>query len=811
MLLNYFKIAVRILTRNRLVSSINIFGLALALSGSLLITMFISDELSYDRYHEQADHIYRVTRNYVRNDGSPHMHLGHLAAPFGPLLKSDFPDVIESVRTTGPFSPSISIDDDGASRDLEFQNGYFAEASLFKVFSIEILSGNSTTPLEQPFTIMLSDEAALRHFGDEDVVGKHVSFYGQPIEVTGTYRAFPNQSHWHPDVLISFSTLYDENIYGAEKMKDSWENNSFFTYILVSDDFDPEKTAQLFPSFIDRHMPADGDGRRRSASTNLFLQPVTSIHLHSHLDSEAEPNGNINHVYAMGSIGFFLIIIACFNFINLSTARATQRAKEVGLRKVSGALRKQLIFQYISESTLITFFAMIVAIAMASACLSWLNDFTGKAISINDYLNLNTFILLAAFVVVVGALAGLYPAFVISAYKPALVLKGQGGSARDGGRIRKGLVVIQFSISIIMIIATLVTYQQLQFLSNTDLGYNKDQIVVLPLTEEADERYDAFYNEMTAHPAIVNAARSNRMPTVRLLETNNIETVDAPEPKKVVMKIVSVDQHFFDTYDIPVIRGRNFSKPIKRNDSFSGKLRNGFILNERACKLLGWSIDDAVGKELLNGGARASVTGVVKDFHFESLHEPIAPIVFITYTGFRQVSVRLSASAMQEGIGHIGKIWRQFVTHEPFKYEFLNERYGSLYKSETSQQELFVIFAVLAVFIASLGLFGLATFNAVQRSKEVSIRKVLGASVQSILQLLSKEIIVLVLIANIIAWPVAWYLMQKWLGEFAYRVEMDITTFIIAGLLTMVVTIITISTQTLRAALKNPAMMLRNE
>lgn len=810
MLFNYLKIAVRLLTRNKLISMINIFGLALALTGSILIAIFIQDELSYDRYHENADRIYRVTRNYVRPDGSEHMHLGHLAAPFGPLLKNDFPDILESVRALGPFSPAMIPGETGESKSVEFENAYFIEPSVFKIFSLEILSGNKSTALDRPLTMMLSDKAAQQYFGHADVIGTKVRFYNRIVEITGTYKALPNQSHWHPNVLISFSTLNDEFFYPG-KLQNNWEDNSFLTYILVNDVFDPVKTRQAFPSFIDSHMPAGNDGRKKSASTNLFLQPLTSIHLYSHLDSEAEANGNINRVYAMGSIGIFLIIIACFNFINLSTARATQRGKEVGLRKVSGALRKQLIFQYISESTLTTLLAMIVAIAIASACLFWLNDFTGKTIDLNGYLNFHTLIILSGFVIVVGAMAGLYPAFVISGYKPAQILKGQGAPVREVGGIRKALVVTQFSISIVMIIATLITYQQLQYLTSKDPGYSKDQIVFFALPDEMDERYDAFYNELIQHPAIVNAARSNRMPTLRLLETNNVEKADGTA-EKVIMKNVSIDQRFFDTYQIPVISGRNFSREIRRDDPFEEKVANGFILNETACELLGWSNDEAVGRELFIGGPKGTVVGVVKDFHFESLHEPIAPIAFITHAGFRLVSVRIAESGMKAGIAHIEKTWKQFVAfNEPFEYEFLNDRYSRLYKNEASQQELFVIFAVLAIFIASLGLFGLATFNAIRRSKEVSIRKVLGASVQSILQLLSREIIILVLMANAVAWPIAWYFMNEWLSGFAYHIEMDIRTYVCAGILTMAVTLITISIQTLKVALTNPATMLRNE
>lgn len=811
MLFNYLKIAVRILTRNKMVSVINICGLALALTGCILIAIFIRDELSYDRYHENADRIYRVTRNYVTPEGSVHMHLGHLAAPFAPLLKNDFPDIIETTRTLGPFNPAMTLEEDSDHKSIEFENGYVADPSVLTLFSIPVLSGNKAQSLQRPNTMMFSDEAARKYFGHANVIGRKLKLDDLTIEITGTYKSFPKQSHWHADFLISFSTLYNEPSYGKEKLENGWENNSFLTYILVDDDFDPIKTQQLLPAFIDKHMPSGDNSRKQSASTNLFLQPLTSIHLHSHLDSEAETNGNINHIYTMGSIGVFLITIACFNFINLSTARATQRGKEVGLRKVSGAQRTQLIFQYISESILIALFAMVIAIAVSSACLPWLNDFTGKSISLNEYLNTRFVLGALAFVAVVGVAAGLYPAFVISAYKPAQVLKGQTGSLAKGSGIRKALVVMQFSISIVMIIATLITYQQLDFVNKKDLGYNKNQVVVFRYPDEIRDHYDAFFQTLTQHPSIKSATRTNRMPTVRLLETNYVERADNPGEKKTIMKNVSIDQHFFETYNIQLVAGKTFSRNIKSEDTFEEKVSNGFILNETAASLLGWSSDEAIGKEIINGDIREKIIGVAKDFHFESLHERIAPIVFITYPEYRQVSVLASGTDMKASLVQMEKVWKQFVTTEPFEYEFINERYAKLYESESRQQELFIVFAALAIFIASLGLFGLVTFNTIQRSKEVSIRKILGASVQSILHLLSKEIIVLILIANAVAWPFAWYFMNEWLQAFTYHVEMSFTVFVGSGIMTLCVTLLTISTQTIKTALTNPATILRNE
>lgn len=808
MISNYLKIAFRLLTKNKLISAINILGLSLALTGSLLVAIFVHDELSYDRYHENADRIFRVTRNFLSPDGSVTLHLGPIAPPFGPLLKNDFPDIVETARTRG-FYQSISIlEEDGTFKEnLNIENPYYAEPSIFKLFTIPILAGDTKTPLEKPFTMMVSDVTAVKYFGTQDVVGKRVKANDDIIEITGVFKSFPAQSHWHPDILVAFSTLNDDKIYGRARLETNWGNNNFSTYILVNDQFDAKKTEKQFPAFLNKHMAETGNAVQPSMWTNLFLQPLTSIHLHSKLDYEIEANGSINHIYTMSAIGLFLILIACFNFINLSTARATTRGKEVGLRKVVGAFKKQLIAQHLSESILTAFFAFLFAIVFITMTIPWLNDFTRKSIQIQDYVNVTTILLILGAMILVGIMAGLYPAFVISSFKPALILKGQNGSIKGSGGIRKTLVVVQFSISITMIIATLITYQQLNFLNDRELGYAKNQVVTIGYAGEIAKRYETFYTELTKNPAVLNAGRSSIVPTGRLLDYQgtSVQKGDSLVATDIAMKDVRVDHDFFDTYKIRFASGRNFSKEIKTDDSL------GFVINETAAKMVGWTNEEAVGQVLQNGPVKGRVIGVVKDFHFESLHEPIVPVVFIGQKNFSTISILISESEMKTALAHIEKVWNEFVPELPFSYGFLSERYSNLYDSEKSQNELFLIFAGLAIFIASIGLFGLATFNTLQRSKEVSIRKVLGAPVGSILQLLSKEILILILIANLISWPIAWYFMKEWLNGFAYHIEMDVLTYVGAGMLAVVITLITIGSQTVKAALTNPATVLRNE
>lgn len=812
MILNYFKVAFRAILRNKLSSFINIFGLALAMSCSLLIYLFIKDELSYDRYHTHADRTYRITRNFLSPDGSVNLHLGHLAPPFGPLLKNDFSEFEEVARTLNTTLLIGYQENAEEKKSFNEESAYYAEPEIFKIFTIPVVEGSPDKGLTEPFNVMLSENTAKKYFGAVSAVGKSLKVGNRyDVVVSGVFKDFPKQSHWHPDVLVSFSTLNDTTIYGRNGLETNWGNNSFGTYALAKEPFDAKKIEKQFPAFVDRHMRRQEAGNNEplpSTWTNLFLQKLTDIHLHSHLDSEEETNGNINNVSMMGVIGLFIVLIACFNFVNLSTARASKRAKEVGLRKVVGAFKNQLINQYLSESVLIAMFALLLAIVLSFPSVQWLNGFTGKALSVNLVSHWNLLLGLVCFAIVVGLLAGIYPAFVLSSFKPALILKGQQGSAKGKGGLRKFLVVTQFSLSIILIIATLVTLKQLQYLNTRALGYNKDQVVTLRNFGDLASNYDAFYNELMKQSSIKNIGRSSRVPTGRLLDsqgTAKIQKGDSLSDTNVVLKNIRVDTEFFDTYEIEFAAGRNFSKNIKSDDSLA------FILNESSVKMMGMKTENIIDKDFEYAGVKGRVIGVVKDFHFESLHEPIVPIVFESAPYYGRISVKLSGDDVQRGIANIEKVWQEFIPHRPFEYEFLSQQYKNLYEAEQKQGQLFIIFASLAILIACLGLFGLATFNAMQRVKEIGIRKVLGASVPSILALLSKEIIVLIITANLIAWPIAWYFMKEWLNTFAYHIDMDVFAYLLAGIVAVIIALITVSSQTIKAAMTNPANTLRYE
>lgn len=819
MIRNYLKVAFRSIFRNKLTAFINIGGLALAMTCAVMIYLYLSDELRYDQYNTHADRTYRITRDFLSRDGNTNLRLANVAPPIGPLAKNDFGEIEVMARVIN-FGFVIGLEENGELKKVFSEDYLFvAEPDIFKIFDFKIKSGDREKALERPFTVMLSEKTAKKYFGDQNVIGKRLRASNQyDLEVTGVYESLPKQSHWHPELLVSFSTLNDTTVYGKKELETNWGDNSFGTYLLLQEGADAKKLDAQMPDFLKKHFgpyaisnygaPPEFDATK---ATRLHVEMVTDIHLLSHRDDELEAGGSLERVYMMGIIGLFIVLIACFNFINLSTARATMRAKEVGLRKVVGAIKNQLVYQYLSESVLITLLAMVVSLIFSFVALGWLNNFTEKELSLNFIENGGVLVGIIAFAVVVGLVAGIYPAFVISSYKPALVLKGQQGSVKGKGGIRKFLVVVQFAISIALIIATAITFQQLAYLSSRDLGYDKDKIVSLSYYHELSENYDAFYNELIKFPLIKNAARSTLVPTNRLLNsmgTPSIMKGDSLINSAVETKMVFADNEFFKTYSIDFAAGRDFDKSIKTDDSLA------FIINEAAAREYGWKdLTASVNQDFLYGGTKGKLIGVVNDFHFESLHQRIVPIVFLQVqsNNYNDLSVKITGANFQEGIAYLEKVWKEFLPKQPFDYQFLSDRYHRLYQAEEKQSQLFTIFSGLAIFIACLGLFGLATFNTLQRVKEIGIRKVLGASVPTILRLLSTEMVVLIFIASIIAWPVAWMVMSKWLDSFAYHIDMNVFVYLLAAFVAVFVALITVSMQTIKAAMTNPANTLRYE
>ncbi len=818
MISNYLKVAIRAIFRNKLTAFINISGLAIAMTSAVLIYLFVADELGYDKYHPYADRTYRVTRKFFDNNGELRLQLSSIAPPIGPLLKNDFGEIEMLARTLNSRAV-VGLEKDGELASNDENSLFFAEPDFFKIFDIQVVSGNPEEDFQKPFSVMLSEPTAMRYFNSTDIIGRRLRLYNRlDIVVTGVFKPFPLQTHFHPEFLVSFVTLEDTNVYGREGLETNWGNNAFTTYLVLNPGVDPKNLEARMPEFLDKHLgpfarantkvPADFVA---SKVTQLNLQKITDIHLRSQLDDELEVNGNINNVYMMSVIGIFIILIACFNFINLSTARATKRAKEVGLRKVVGAVKNQLIGQYLSESVLIALFALVIAVGLATFSLSWLNDFTGKELSLAPGTHWRFYLGVMGFAVFVGLMAGIYPAFVISGFKPVAVLKGQAASGKGKASIRKALVIAQFGISIVLLIATAITFDQLSYLNKRNLGYDRDQVITLNYSRILAGNYDTFYNEMIKSSSIVNVARSSRIPTGRLLDSmGNLRTThgDSLIDNSITLKYIAVDQEFFDTYGVKFVAGRNFSKSIPTDDSLA------YIINEAAVKALGWKTnEEGINSDFQYGIALGKLIGVVQDFHFESLHQQVVPMIFIPQKrgGTNYIAIKMAAGQSKEGIAHLQNLWRSMAPGVPFSYQFLDERYQQLYESERKEGTLFTIFSGMAIAIACLGLFGLATFNTMQRIKEIGIRKVLGASVPSILQLLAREIIALVVIANLVAWPIAWYLMSRWLDSFAYHVDMNLLIYILAAFAAVLLALATVSAQTVKAALTNPANTLRYE
>jgi putative ABC transport system permease protein len=809
MLRNYLTVALRNLAKHTGFSLINILGLTVGLSCFMLIALYIQDELSYDRYHTHADRIYRVTRDFRSPNGTVDLHLGHVAPPFGPLLQNDFPEV-EKVARMLQADYLVSYGDKAFNENDIF----IAEPSIFEIFTIPVISGDPQRALAEPFSVMLSEKTARKYFGAEDPLGQLLKIDNQfTVKVTGVFASFPANAHMHPEFMVSFSTLNDDQVYGRENLRTNWGNNSFATYLLLPGNYRPENLEAQFPAFLDRHMGAmarEYAVPAPSTWTHLYLQKLTDIHLHSHLDSEIEANGDIRYVYILSAIALFILLLACINFMNLATARSASRAKEIGMRKVSGALRGHLISQFLAESVLITLFALVLAIGITQLALPFLNDFTDKELSFGYLTNGYLLLVLLGVAAVVGVLAGLYPALYLSSFVPARVLKGQLKVGSGNVFLRKTLVVFQFAISVILIVCTGLVFTQLRYIQDKELGFDKDRIIILPYISTLNNTYESFRNELTRQAGVQALGRSSRIPSGRLLDAMGSATVemgDSIVPSSSVLKYLAVDHDFIPAYQMELLAGRNFSREFGTDDS------TAFIINEAAMRMIGWpDAASAVDKQFSYGGRKGRLIGVLKDFHFESMHQQIVPMVLmLPRNQFNYLSVKLGGANLRESLAGVENVWNTYLPGRPFEYTFMDENFGKLYAAEQRQGTLFVTFSVLAIFIACLGLFGLASFNAVQRTKEIGIRKVLGASVSGIVLLLSREFTRLVLIANLVAWPVAWFAMDRWLQNFAYRVPMGPGMFILAGLIALLIALLTVSYQSIKAALTNPVQSLRSE
>jgi putative ABC transport system permease protein len=818
MIKNYFKIAWRNIKRNKGYSFINIAGLAIGMAVCILILMFVRDELSYDTHHEHKDRIYRIERQWFASDGSVRGALCSVAPSFIPYLENDFPEMEHIVRMLGTGEILINA---GDTYFLE-ERFYFAEHDIFEVFTIPLIKGDHQTALENPNSLVLSESMALKYFGDDDPMGKlmKVGSEREAYQVTGIMEDVPKNSHLHYDLLASFITLKGRFPYSQDGSDyffgtTNFSDNVTYTYMRLAENVNSADIAARIPGFLDSRLPEyeDDSGNiiKPHQWNTLLLRKVTDIHLRSHTNNELEPNSDIKYVILFTLIAAFILIIACINFMNLSTARAAKRAKEVGLRKVVGANRRLLSTQFIGESLLTAFLAMVLALVIVNVLLPSFSAFSGHDLGPHSLFNPVGLLILLSVFLITGLAAGLYPAFYLSAYKPATILRGELSRGARGTIIRKALVVIQFAISAVLIICVSVVFKQMRFLQNADLGYQRENILMLPADDVVQANWWEIKQELLRNPNILAVTASKRAPTGRLLDAPGfaVEIDGEILRNPFTMPHNRVEHDFFKAYKIQIVAGRDFSREYPTDD------QEAFILNETAVRRLGLEKpEDAIGLRIGTSAPDRSgrIVGVAADFNYESMHNEIIPIIsYIRLESMNTVSLRITGINVRETIAYVQNIWSRFNPGYPISYTFLDERIMELYRNEARMMEMFGYFSLLAIFIACLGLFGLASFTTEQRTKEIGVRKVLGANISNIVTLLSKEYSKWVLVANIIAWPVAYFGMKIWLRNFAYRVNIGLTAFILTALLTFLIALLTVSYQSVKAALGDPAQALRYE
>ncbi|GAA4803247.1 ABC transporter permease [Olivibacter ginsenosidimutans] len=806
MLKNYIKIAWRNLLRYKFISFINLFGLSIGITCCLLIALYVSDELSYDRYNRHAERIYRVERTFLNpEDKSVSLALSSVAPPIAPLLKNDFKE-IQVITSLYPVGNATFQYQDKRLNEAEI---YFADENLFNVFDFQLTEGNPANALTEPFSMLVTEEMARKYFGAENPLNKLIKLNNQFVfTVTGVYKALPNQSHWHPQVMLSFATLRDKSIYGEEALRTNWGNNAFYDYILLPKNYDAKQLERQFPAFLDRHIAEENSIKAHQWSA-LSLRNLNDIHLHSHKDSELEENGDIKRIYIFTVIGSFILLIACINYMNLSTARSALRAKEIGIRKVVGAEKRELIYQFLSESILLSLLATLISLLITGLALAGLNSLSGKQIDFYQLIQPKVLTLITLLSVLTGILSGLYPALFLSGFKPIKVLKGIIKNGEKTLSLRKVLVVFQFATSIALIIGTIIVFRQLNYMQNKSLGFNKEQIVILENDEALKNSFPSFKMTLLTNPTIKEIGRSSRIPSGRLLDAQaaQMDIGNGLAPTKADIKYVRADEGFIPAYSIPIKAGRNFNRS-DGTDSLS------FIINETAVNVLGLkSNEEAIGKPFNYGGRSGRIAGVMNDFNFESLHQRIIPLVLfnaLEQNDYGRISIKIKGN-IQQALQHIQTTWEEYLPEKPFEYTFLDDRFDDLYKAEHQQQIIFSVFSCIAIIIACLGLFGLSSFTITQRIKEIGIRKVLGASTKSIIQLLSTNFLFLVGISALVSFPITWYVMSRWLNDFAYRVNLEWWVFIMAAILALLIAFFTISFQAIKAALANPVESLRNE
>lgn len=803
MIKNYIKTGWRNIVKNKGTFVVNIIGLALGIASVIIIMLYVSDELSFDRFNEKADRIVRVV--FRADINGEKMKEAVVMAPVAQTLKNDLPEVVNATRLAKSYN-----------NRLEYNNTYYGESELgyvdpnfFEVFTLPIIKGNKNTPLDKPNSVVISQSLAENIFGNSDPIGKSITVTNrnEQLHISGVMKDIPKNSHFHFDLLVS--TLGYPNA-----KKTTWMQSDFFTYLVLKEDAEIEKVESKLPAITKKYMGPQMINAigmsyqefQKDNSLGLFLQPLTNIHLHSDFSDSTtlEQGGDIKYIYIFSAIAVFMLVIACINFMNLATASASKRAKEVGIRKVLGSNKNQLIFQFLAEAFISTVIATAMAIALFAIALPFFNQLAGKGIEFSSLLNPFYLLLLFGLILLITLLAGSYPAFYLSSFNPLKALKSKfSGNGKSSG-IRSALVVFQFVISTGLIIATLVVREQMHYIQNKDVGYEKDQLLVVRNTYLLGTNEDNFIQEIKNDPRVQNVTHSAFVPAGE--SNNEVGGIFLNGEFLRRMYFYNVDENYIPTMGMELLKGRNFSKSY-------GDETDNVIINEKATEVLGFG-KDAIGKTFqrdTNEGPRdITIIGIIRDFNWKSLHQEIEPLI-LKMNPYGGMIIRSKTADMSGIIENLDTGWNQHNQKEALNYSVLDDSFNHIYLKEQKMGTILKLFAILTIIVSCLGLYGLVTFTAEQRFKEIGIRKVLGSSATQIVALLSKDFLKLVVISFLIAYPLSYYLMNKWLQDFAYRTQIQWYLFVFATAITLGIVFITIGIKSFKAANANPIKSLKTE
>ncbi len=795
MLKHYTKIILRTLLKSKIYTLLNIAGLSTGMVVFILIMLYVNYEYSVDQYHQNKDNIYRIVKQEKGN-----MYLGKnrfavTMAPLGPAVLEEFPEVKSAARIVRTWNVIFKYDDDTILEPIV----YGIDPESFDIFSFSFIHGDPNTHLKNKYSMVISESIARKYFNNENPIGK-VLLYNEEVEleIGGVLKDMPNNSHFRMDIMLPFETLLE--LTGRKEDLFNWNNSSYYTYILLHDNSDPEILEGKFPAMMSKYSAdQDNSGLHK---TRLYLENFSRIYLHSDIHFDIGPTVNIDRLYIYSTIAILILLIACINYMNLASARAATRAREVGIRKVAGAYRHNLVFQFLGESIFLSFFSLLASLLLVSIILPYFEQFVELDLTLNFLHEPKLLLLLLWVCLIVGVVAGSYPAFALSGYKPILVLKGYFSRSPGGSRLRKTLVIIQFTISSCLIISALIITQQLSYIQKKDMGYERNHILTFRLKDrDILDKIPVLKEELQNLPEVLNVSVSSNLPN-NISSSTYVMWPGKPEDVTWMIYTGEIDHNFVDLFEIEIIRGRNFS-------SETGDKKGVVLINETAARALPW--EDPLGKELASWRDTCTIVGIMKDFHQHSLHQEIMPLQLFLNEYRSSVSVKISGNNLKHTISEIGRIKESFSDKYPFTYSFFDDEFDKAYKVERKTEKMAEFFTLITIIIACLGLYGLATFTAEQRVKEVGIRKVMGAPVYQLVYMLSKDFTFPVFLSFLISIPIAYYIMNNWLNGFAYHIEIGLMHFLFSLIIMILVAWLTISVRTSRVASINPINSLKYE